>query len=559
MAGGDYIEAFLLVVFLFAALVWRPYLEPLALRLAERPVACFVLLATLPVALRLALLPHHPVPTPDIYDEFSHVFVADTLRHYRLANATHPMHRFFETFFISQEPTYSSIYPIGQGLVLALCWNLSGHPWAGVLVGTAAFCGLCYWMLRGWLTPGWALLGGALAAMEFGPLNQWSNNYWGGFLPAVGGCLVFGALPRVRQDPSTRDAVLLGLGMAIHLLTRPYESLFLGIAVATYLLPRHWKSVGIAVLVALPAIGITAVQNKAITGSWTTLPYALSQRQYGVPAALTFQPTPSPNRPLTREQELDYRMQSGFKGAGPETLEKFLLRMEFRIRYYRFYFLPPLYLALVAFLLRLRERHYLWVAGTCLMFALGINFFPAFQLHYLAAIVCLFVLISVAGLQRIGPNAARMIVMLCCAHFIFWYGLHLADDSALSRFALPYETWDGINHGNPKRRIAVREELAKIPGQLLVFVRYFPQHVFQEEWVFNAADIDGARVVWARDLGQEENRKLQDYYRARTVLLLEPDHEMPELSAYREEPEPVKAPEEPKPGKKPLLRFEEVK
>ncbi len=197
MQGGDLIEALLVLVFAFGALVWRPYLEPRALRLAEKPVWCFAIIAVLPVALRLALLPHHPVPSPDIYDEFGHLFVADTLRHFRFANPTHPMHRFFETFFISQEPTYSSIYPIGQGLLLALSWNLFGLPWAGVLVGTAAFCGLCYWMLSGWVTPPWALMGGALAVMEFGPLNQWTNDYWGGMLPAVGGCLVFGALPRI--------------------------------------------------------------------------------------------------------------------------------------------------------------------------------------------------------------------------------------------------------------------------------------------------------------------------------------------------------------------------
>jgi hypothetical protein len=562
MQGGDLIEALLLLVFAFGALIWRPYLEPWVLRLAEKPLWCFAIFAALPVALRLALLPHHPVPSPDIYDEFSHLFVADTLRHYRLANPTHPMHRFFETFFISQVPTYSSIYPIGQGIVLALAWNLFGLPWAGVLVGTAAFCGLCYWMLRGWVTPAWALLGGVLAVMEFGPLNQWTNDYWGGMLPAAGGCLVFGALPRIAEYQRTRDCVLLGAGIAIHLLTRPFESVFLCLAVVTYLRPKHWKSISIAVLIALPAAGITLLQNKAVTGSWTTLPYALSQQQYGVPAALTFLPTPQPTLPLTPQQELDYRMQSGFKGSGPETLTKFLLRMEFRIRYYRFYFLPPLYLALAAFFLALRESRYRWVAATCILFALGINFFPAFQLHYLAAIVCLFVLISVVGLQKIGPWPARMIVMLCCAHFLFWYGLHVADDSALSRFARPYETWDAINHGNPARRIAVRDQLARMPGQLLIFVRYFPQHVFQEEWVFNAADIDSSRVVWARDLGPVENRALLNYYPNRRALLLEPDQETPELSDYQEEqpptPEPPKTPDT-TPAKKPLLRFEDVK
>src|SRR5690349_7626142 len=85
-------------------------------------MAGMILLAALPVVLRLALLGHHPAPTPDLYDEFGHLLVADTLRHFRLANPAHPMGRFFETFFVLQQPTYSSIYPIGQGLAMAIGW-----------------------------------------------------------------------------------------------------------------------------------------------------------------------------------------------------------------------------------------------------------------------------------------------------------------------------------------------------------------------------------------------------------------------------------------------------
>ena len=137
--AGDYLELLLAALLLIAALGWRKRLEPRAHRLAERTVWSMALLAALPVVLRLVLLPHHPVPTPDVYDEFSHVLVADTLRHFRLANPMHPLHQFFETFFVLQEPSYSSIYPLGQGLAMALGWIIFGTPWAGVILATAAF------------------------------------------------------------------------------------------------------------------------------------------------------------------------------------------------------------------------------------------------------------------------------------------------------------------------------------------------------------------------------------------------------------------------------------
>ncbi len=227
-------------------------------------------LALAPVLLRLALLPRYPVPSPDVYDEFSHLLVADTLKHFRLANPPHALPQFFETFFVLQRPTYSSIYPVGQGLALAIGWMIFGLPWAGVLLSMAALCSLCYWMLRGWTTPGWALVGGVLAILEFGPLSQWTNSYWGGAYTAVAGCLVFGALPRVRERWSVKDAGLLGLGSGMHLLSRPFESVFLLLSIILFLLPiasrKLVKAALVAALVCLPAIGIVLAQNKQVTG-----------------------------------------------------------------------------------------------------------------------------------------------------------------------------------------------------------------------------------------------------------------------------------------------------
>jgi hypothetical protein len=548
--AADFLELLLAAMMVAFALVWRPRVEPRLRKLAERTFWSMALLAVLPVALRLLLLPHHPAPTPDVYDEFSHLLVADTLRHFRLANPMLPMHRFFETFFEIQQPTYSSIYPLGQGLFLALGWSIFGHPWAGVLLAAAAFCPLCYWMLRGWTSPGLSLAGAALAVMEFGPLSAWMNGYWGGMVAAAAGCLVFGALPRLRLG-RRKDAVLLGVGLGIHLLTRPYESIFLLLAVLAFFLPElrqraEGRSLRDAVLVAgcvlMPAVALTLAQNKAVTGSWTTLPYTISQYQYGVPASLTVQPNAAPHLPLTPQQQMDYRMQTSFRPAHGETVQTFLARLEYRVRYYRFYFLPPLYLALLGFLTAVREYRFAWVAFTLALFAVGTNFFPAFQVHYVAAATCLFVLMSVVGLERIsrwslrgravGPEIAGIIFFLCAAHFLFWYGVHLFEPSEISQEMRNYETWDAINHGNPERRIAVNRQLAGLPGKLLIFVRYSPFHIFQEEWVWNAADLGGARVVWARDLGAEEDRELVRGWPDRQPLLFEPDARPMRLTPY---------------------------
>ena len=99
---------------------------------------------------------------------------------------------------------------------------------------------------------------------------------------------------------------------------------------------------------------------------------------------------------------------------------------------------------------------------------------------------------------------------------------------------LRYETWDSINHeGQAQKRVEVNQQLAEIPGKLLVFVKYSERHIYQEEWVWNGADIDGQRVVFARDLGRDEDQKLVQYYGGkRKALVLEPDGAEPALSSY---------------------------
>ena len=137
-------------------------------RLANHRAACIALCGILPIAIRLALLGIYPVPEPSIHDEFSHLLLADTLVHGRLANPPHPMWQHFESIHIFQQPTYASMYPPGQGAFLALGEWLFHEPWVGVVLSAGLMFAAMCWMMQAWLPAKWALFGTLLAIVAFG-------------------------------------------------------------------------------------------------------------------------------------------------------------------------------------------------------------------------------------------------------------------------------------------------------------------------------------------------------------------------------------------------------
>jgi hypothetical protein len=484
------------------------------------------LLAALPIVLRLALLPHSPIPVAQIADDFSNLLLGDTLAHFRLANPAHPMHRFFETAFVLQEPAYSSIYPPGQGVLLALGQLIFGQPWAGILLACGTLCALCYWALLAWTTSTRALAGGLLAIVLFGPLGEWTNQYWGGLLSGIAGCLIFGALPRLRKHGRTRDALLLGAGLALQLIARPFEFTLL-LPVIVWFLWRVGPSKLFAIAVAIfPAAVLMLVQDKSVTGHWTTMPYMLSRSQYGVPTTFTFQPLPQPTKTLTREQQIDYDAQSETHDDIPNTWRGFVQRWVERVPDYRYFFPLPLSLALPFLLLSLRSGRYVPVLASVLFFSLGTNFYPYFYPNYIAALIPLFLLMTVTGLGNLwrlrlrnipaGRVAVWLIALCCVGQFSWMYGLRLAgNDSAPSLYA----SWGLQTTSYYHARAAILQRLARSPGRQLVFVHIGDEEDIQQ-WIQNGADIDNSPVVWALDLGAAENASLLAFYPSRTAWRL---------------------------------------
>src|SRR5580658_2261746 len=201
-------------------------------RLASRPRWAVAAVGLTALLLRLAMLPLFPIPQPFVPDDFSFLLAGGTFANGRLTNPTPTMWMHFESIHISMEPTYMSMYFPAHGLVLAAGKVLTRHEWSGVLCVTALMCAAICWMLQAWLPPTWALLGGMLAVLRLGLFSYWINTYTGGgSLAALGGALVLGAFPRLMKRAQLRYSLLLGIGIAILALCRPYEGLLLCIPV----------------------------------------------------------------------------------------------------------------------------------------------------------------------------------------------------------------------------------------------------------------------------------------------------------------------------------------
>jgi len=72
-------------------------------------------------------------------------------------------------------------------------------------------------------------------------------------------------------------------------------------------------------------------------------------------------------------------------------------------------------------------------------------------------------------------------------------------------------------------------------GKHLVMVRYNNDDLsVHDEWVFNGADIDGSKIVWARELDKTQNEKLFKYFNDRKVWLATTEDESLVFRPYEE-------------------------
>jgi hypothetical protein len=548
-------EIALVFTLLFGLLaLWKPTIgsrifqkiEQALSRFAERKNLAVCLMFFGVAAIRLAVLPLLPVPIPGIHDEFSYLLMADTFAHGRLANPTHPMWMSFETFHVNWFPTYSSMYPPAQGFVMAI-GQLLGNPWIGVLLSDAAMCAAILWMLQAWMPTRWALLGGVFAALNLGIASYWMNSYWGGAVAGIGGALVLGALARIARRLSVSNALLLGLGVAILANSRPYEGFLFcvpaGLRLFWWLIGKtksHTTAGARIRIVLLPlsavlvfTVAFIGYYNWRLTGNALLMPHVLNTRTYHSTPLFLWEHL-KPELTYHNQQFEDFYngweredYQTTWKDARDVTAEK-LARMGVE------FFWPGVLFLLPAIPFAFRDRKMRLLLATLFLCLAGVFAVIWSAPHYAAPATCVIYALLAQAVRhlrtmewkgrQVGVALSRALVVLVL----------LSTGVSIARRSCDPLWWTCT--GDPSR-VAVIKQLMDTPGKHLIVVRYSDDHNIHDEWVYNGADIDGSKIIWARELDPEQNAKLFSYFQDRHIWLVEPDVDNTDLKPYTPPPD----------------------
>jgi hypothetical protein len=503
----------------FCDILFQP-IEKFASQFARRKRLVIVAFGGLALLSRIALLPILPIPVPSAHDEFSYLLAGDTFAHGRLANPPHSLWIFLDTFHVLNNPSYASIFPPAQGAILAI-GQLLGHPWIGVLLTMAAMCMAVTWMLQQWFPAKWALLGGVLLFLRLDLFSYWLESYFGGAVAAVGGALVMGAFPRILRRQRTADVFLLGLGVAILANSRPLEGLVFCVPVAAslliWLLSRKGPPLRITTgHILFPLIGVLLATgvfmgyyNWRVTGNVLVHPHALYDREYVNFPVFAWQ-TPGSTFKYSNPQ-----FESYFNGWVRNSRIKYSTWAKC-VDFWQFFLHGALSIPLVTLPWLIRDHRIRILLLQFCFSAIGLLSVTWFLAHYAAPLTATIFALLVQAMRHLrrwkinGKQTGIFLTRLVVCLLLVRVSTHFWQQSSAK------ERWSWS-------RARVVAQLQSMQGEQLAIVRYSSQHDSAYEWVYNAADIDHSKIVWAREIPGLDPKPLLQYFSNRKVWLVEAD------------------------------------
>jgi hypothetical protein len=504
--------------------------------LGARPARAVLLMAAIALIGNALVCLGRGWPVPGVHDEFSYLLAADTFAHGRMTNPSPPLWQHFETVHELLQPTYQSRYPMGQGLVLALGQTL-GHPAIGLWIEGAMLSGGLCWMLLAWLPRPLAMGVSLLATLVFGVLTYWTQSYWGGALAGFGGALLYGGLRRLLGHWRTRDAFWVGLSLVTLALTRPYEGACAALPAAALLLLHLWRRgepgwrTRLRVAAVIGAVlaagaGLQAYYNFRVTGHPLDMPYNVYAQQYEVTRVFWFRaPAPAPAFHDQRMQEYHLHWQVREAGldhgrvAFPAMFQEQFLRRMLLVGGIYFYCCPLLAFWVLDWSALWRDR-WLRVALAAVVCTLAADLLATcYRPHYSAPALAPLLVLEAAAAAAIWPAQGRWrrlltrtVVIEVVALFVLCCGAGFVYDTVLmGRDA--QTAW-------PQARPRIAARVLHDNPRNLIIVRYGLQYEIQHEWVYNAADLDAAPIIWARELGPGSDADLLRRYADRKPWLL---------------------------------------
>lgn len=326
----------------------------------------------------------------------------------------------------------------------------------------------------------------------------------------------------------------MGLGLVILANSRPYEgfvfSIPIGLAMLWWFAGKQRPSLRISLYrVILPLLATlicgaiaTSYYYYRVTGDPFRMAYQVNRETYAMAPYFIWQ-KPRPElvyrhevmRDFYRRELADFEENRTFNGYMSRALDK-------TYSWWQFYLGPLLTLPLIALPWVVRQKKMMLPVAICTAmitgFALQIWMLP----HYFAPATGALYILLVQCMRQLGHWRARNDLLglsIVRAIPVLAFAMILLRVTAAAAHVQIEPAWP---RGNLSRA-EIEHELRQMTGQQLVLVRYGPRHDLDLEWVWNDADIDRSKVVWARDMGDAENQELLNYFKDRRVWRLNGD------------------------------------